>query len=101
MKRFACWSVGLVAAGALAVGPAVAAFGADNYGSMPGYGVSMSHTSCAGHGSFGAFGADFNFGNTTSGHVPYPGNATNGNGADGPATGYNNSNLCGNPQGNP
>ncbi len=71
------------------------------YGTQPGYAVATGETPCAGHGSFGAFGSGFNFGNATSGHVPYQGNAQNGNGADGHATGANNANLCGNPQGDP
>ena len=45
---------------------------------------SGADTSCAGHGSFGAFGGrDNNF----------------AGGASGDRTGYNNSTLCGNPQG--
>jgi hypothetical protein len=47
--------------------------------------------SCAGHGSFGAFGKGNNFGNDTSGHAPLPGNNQNGNGANGQLTGANNS----------
>jgi hypothetical protein len=42
-----------------------------------------ANTPCAGHGAFGAFGKDFNF----------------AGGADGQQTGFNNSSLCGNPQG--
>jgi len=45
----------------------------------------MSHTICADHGSFGAFGPGNNF----------------AGGANGKQTGYNNSTVCGNPQGNP
>jgi hypothetical protein len=44
---------------------------------------SMTNTPCAGHGSFGAFGKD---------------NDWRG-GASGDNTAYNNSTLCGNPQG--
>lgn len=44
---------------------------------------SLSNTDCAGAGGFGAFGKDNNF----------------AGGANGPLTGSNNSNLCGNPQG--
>ena len=44
---------------------------------------SMANTKCAGHGAFGAFGKD----NSLAG------------GANGDATGYYNSILCGNPQG--
>lgn len=72
------------------------------YGTQPGYSNAIANSNgCAGAGAFGAFGAGFNFGNSTSGHVPYAGNAQNGNGADGQATGANNANLCGNPQGAP
>ncbi|GEM_PF-2068517 len=74
---------------------------ASNGSTPPGYAVATGQTVCAGHGAFGAFGKGFNFGNGTSGHVPYPGNAQNGNGADGPGTGANNATLCGNPQGTP
>jgi hypothetical protein len=44
---------------------------------------SQSNTVCAAHGSFGAFGKDDNF----------------AGGASGDRTAYNNSTLCGNPQG--
>jgi len=44
---------------------------------------SLSHTECAGHGGFGAFGRDNNF----------------AGGASGDRTAFNNSTLCGNPQG--
>jgi hypothetical protein len=46
-----------------------------------------SRTPCSGHGSFGAFGEQGDFGHDFRG------------GADGQLTGQNNSNLCGNPQG--
>ena len=78
---------------ALAV-PAVAG-AADNYNPPSQIPSSAQCGSGAASGAFGAFGPGFNFGNTTSGHVPYPGNAQNGNGADGPATGANNSEVCG------
>ncbi len=72
------------------------------YGTQPGYNTAITNSKgCAGHGAFGAFGKDFNFGNSTSGHVPYPGNQQNGNGANGHLTGLNNSSLCGQPQGHP
>ncbi len=50
----------------------------------------------ASSGSFGAFGRGQNWGNSTSGHVSEPGNpnAADGNGADGLATGDNNSDVC-------
>ena len=44
---------------------------------------SQENTPCAGHGAFGAFGKDNNF----------------AGGANGDNTAYNNSTLCGNPQG--
>jgi hypothetical protein len=43
----------------------------------------MNNTECAGHGGFGAFGMDNNF----------------AGGASGDRTAFNNSTLCGNPQG--
>lgn len=97
---------GLVTVGLVTLGPAAAAFAGNagdgsGYGTQPGFGTATSNTQCAGAGAFGAFGTGFNFGNSTSGHVSEPGNATNGNGADGPGTGANNANLCGNPQGTP
>lgn len=54
------------------------------YGTQPGFTVSLSQTDCAGHGAFGYFGKD----NNLSG------------GANGYQTGINNSTLCGNRQGN-
>jgi hypothetical protein len=51
--------------------------------SVNGCAQSSDRTVCSGHGSFGAFGKD----NDWSG------------GADGDNTAYNNSRLCGNPQG--
>lgn len=67
-------------------GPASAGSAGDGsgygYGTQPGYAVATSHTACAGHGAFGAFGKDFNL----------------AAGADGSQTGINNSSLCGNPQ---
>ncbi len=67
-----------------AAGPASADASGDGsgYGTQPGFAVANSHTECAGHGAFGAFGKDNNF----------------AGGANGQATGANNSNLCGNPQ---
>lgn len=67
------------------------------YGTQPGFTVSNDNTICAGHGSFGAFGQhgdvahDFGVNNLGSNNKP---------GADGQATGANNSSLCGNPQRN-
>ncbi len=92
----------MVVVGVLAL-PATAALASSfgngsDYGTQPGYNVANTQTDCAGHGSFDAFGKDYNLGNDVSGH--YTGGST-GPGADGPQTGYNNSNLCGNPQGNP
>ena len=47
----------------------------------------FGNTICAGHGSFGAFGEQGNFGHDFRG------------GASGDRTAFNNSTLCGNPQG--
>jgi hypothetical protein len=58
------------------------------YGTQPGFEVSNSHTECAGHGAFGAFGEHGDVVHDFRG------------GADGQATGDNNSSLCGNPQNN-
>ena len=49
----------------------------------PGFAVANSHTACAGHGAFGILGKDYNM----------------AGGANGQETGFNNSGLCGNPQG--
>lgn len=59
------------------------------YGTQPGFTQAQSETQCSGAGAFGAFGEHGDIAHDFSG------------GANGPATGYNNSNLCGNPQGNP
>jgi len=69
------------------------------YGTQPGFETASSNSACAGHGSFGAFGKDYNLGNTTSGnyHI-YKGDYSGQPGADGTQTGINNSTLCGNPQ---
>ena len=78
--------LGLAVAGVAAMSTSAFAGNAGDgsgYGTQPGYDVSNSHTACAGHGAFGAFGKDYNL----------------AGGADGQATGANNSNLCGNPQG--
>lgn len=48
---------------------------------------SMDNTICAAHGAFGAFGQKGDFGHDFRG------------GANGDATAFNNSTLCGNPQG--
>ena len=66
----------------LGAAPAFAGDGT-GYGTQPGFTVATSHTDCAGHGAFGAFGKDYNF----------------AGGANGRQTGINNSSLCGNPQG--
>lgn len=67
-----------------------------DYGTQPGYAVANNNTICAGHGSFGFFGKDWNLGNLVSGH--YLGGSYPGPGANGVQTGINNSTLCGNPQ---
>ncbi len=94
-----------IAASAIMLGsmalPAFASNSGDGsgYGTQPGYSTAITNSNgCAGAGAFDAFGKDYNLGNSTSGHFPGAGNAQNGNGADGTATGSNNSNLCGNPQ---
>jgi hypothetical protein len=79
----------LVAGVALAIPAAASA----DYGQQPGFDVATSNTICAGHGAFGAFGAngdvthDFGVNNLGSNDAP---------GADGTQTGINNSSLCGN-----
>jgi len=81
---------------ALAIAPSALADppGGGGYGSQPGYEEALSHTACADHGSFGAFG---NFGDIAHDFgVNNPG--TDGEpGADGQQTGSNNSHLCGDP----
>ncbi len=78
--------------GALALATAVPAVASGAYGEQPGYDVANTATVCAGHGSFGAFGAHgdivHDFG------VNYPG-SNNAPGASGYQTGLNNSGLCG------
>ena len=75
---------GIFAALALpAIGLAGNAGDGSDYGTQPGYAKANENTPCAGHGSFGAWGKDYNF----------------AGGADGQQTGFNNSGLCGNPQG--
>ena len=91
-----------IAAGAVIFGsmalPVFASNSGDgsDYGTQPGYVVANDNTVCAGHGSFGFFGKDWNLGNLVSGH--YLGGSYPGPGANGTQTGINNSTLCGNPQ---
>jgi hypothetical protein len=66
-----------------AIGLAGNAGDGSDYGTQPGFTVATDKTPCAGHGSFGAWGKDYNF----------------AGGANGQETGFNNSGLCGNPQG--
>ena len=69
---------------AAGIGVGTAAAGDDYCGpSANGCAHSQANTECAGHGGFGAFGKDNNF----------------AGGASGDRTAYNNSTLCGNPQG--
>jgi hypothetical protein len=83
MKRTAS----IIAAALLMIGASAGAASAGSagdgsgYGTQPGFAVANANTPCAGHGSFGAFGKDFNF----------------AGGADGTQTGINNSTLCGQP----
>ena len=73
-----------IALSALAVAPESTSAANDYCGkSANGCEHSQANTKCAGHGAFGAFGKD----NSLAG------------GADGDNTAYNNSTLCGNPQG--
>ena len=92
MKKFL---IGAATAGLL-LSSAAGAFAANNYN--PPTALNNTPNVCWGAGAFGAFGPGNNFGNSTSGHISEPGNNLNGNGANGPQTGSNNSNLCGTPQ---
>ena len=76
-----------------------------DYGTQPGFAVANGNTSCAGHGSFDAFGKGANLGIQASPGNGDPQHATflgsyPGPGTDGYQTGINNSGLCGNRQGN-
>jgi hypothetical protein len=83
MKRTAS----IIAATLMMVGASAGAASAGNagdgsgYGTQPGFAVAQENTICSGHGSFGAWGKDYNF----------------AGGADGTQTGINNSQLCGQP----
>ena len=74
-----------------------------DYGTMPGYTVAQSQTTCSGAGAFDAFGKganlgiDFAPGNDNPEHATFLGSYP-GPGTDGTQTGINNSSLCGNPQ---
>jgi hypothetical protein len=85
LKRIAIALVAPAAMVCLTAGPALAGNAGDGsgYGTQPGFEVANSHTPCAGHGAFGAFGKDYNL----------------AGGADGRQTGINNSALCGSPKG--
>lgn len=78
--------------------PALASNAGDgsDYGTMPGYTVASSQTTCSGAGAFDAFGKDASLG-TEKVHATFLGSYP-GPGTDGTQTGINNSNLCGNPQ---
>jgi hypothetical protein len=86
-RSFKKYAVGAIATIIMAGGaafPALAASGDYCGSSANGCEHSSSNTICSGHGSFGAFGGrDNNF----------------AGGASGDRTAYNNSTLCGNPQG--
>jgi hypothetical protein len=71
--------VGLFAAGLLTVGPAATAFAADNYNPPSQIPTNAQCGTGAASGSFGAFGKGNNF----------------AGGANGPLTGDNNSDVCG------
>jgi hypothetical protein len=93
-KSIKKYIVGAVTSILIAGGMAIPAFAANDYCGASANGCAQSGAdsgSCAGHGSFGAFGKGNNFGNDTSGHAPLPGNNQNGNGANGQLTGANNS----------
>lgn len=85
MKKLAILAAVPAVVVCLASAPAFADASGDGsgYGTQPGFEVALSHTTCAGHGAFGAFGKDHNL----------------AGGANGRQTGINNSSLCGNPQG--
>ena len=97
-------SASAVMLGAMAI-PAFASNSGDgsDYGTMPGHDVATSHTVCADHGSFNAFGKGANLGievspgNGNVQHATFLGSWP-GPGTDGTQTGINNSTLCGNPQ---
>jgi hypothetical protein len=75
----------LAISAAMLLGTGAVAVASDDYcgASANGCEHSSANTPCSGHGSFGAFGKDNNF----------------AGGASGDRTAYNNSTLCGNPQG--
>lgn len=100
MKKFLISiSAGAVIFGTLAV-PVFASNAGDgsDYGTMPGYAVATSHTICADHGSFNAFGKNASLG-VKKVHAAFLGSYP-GPGTDGYQTGLNNSSLCGNRQNN-
>lgn len=82
--------------GMLIVGGGATALAANSYGSMPGQGVSTSHTVCAYAGAFGAFGPGNNWGQDPPGPA-----GPSGHGADGQLTGQLASGICGNRVGTP
>lgn len=67
-----------------------------DYGTMPGFTVSQSHTQCSGAGAFDALGKNASLG-APQVHATFLGSYP-GPGTDGQQTAANNSNLCGNPQ---
>ena len=93
--------VGSVAVIGLLFLPATSAFAGGGYGSQPGFDVANGNTVCAGHGSFGAFGAsgdivhDFGINNLGSNGQPGASNWQHPSDS-GATTGGNNSGLCGN-----
>ena len=104
MKKVVMGGVASLATVGAMAAPALAgsAGGGSGWGTQPGYSVSTGNTTCADHGSFGAFGKGYNLGIETS---PGNGNVQHatigswpGPGTDGTQTGINNSTLCGNPQ---
>ena len=84
MRAFLASSVIAIAALIGFASPASAEYcGASSHGCTTAFG----NTPCAGHGSFGAFGENGDIGHDFRG------------GANGDQTAFNNSGLCGNPQG--
>jgi hypothetical protein len=84
-----------------AIAFSTAALAADSYGT-PGTTVATGETTCAGAGSFGAFGPGENLGIAFAPGNGNPEHDTSlasypGPGTDGTQTGINNSTLCGQP----
>ena len=84
MQKLSALAATAAALAFMAVGAGTASAANDYCGaSSNGCAHAMANTPCAGHGAFGAFGKNNNF----------------AGGASGDRTAFNNSTLCGNPQG--